>query len=63
MRQKCGKNRVQLIVLNWTIGPNFVYYPELRQIASEKPSEISITMGDSSIAMLSLFPTYEYRNR
>jgi len=36
-----------------------VYYPEIRQIAFEKPPEISITMGGGSIDILNLFPTYE----
>jgi len=33
---------------------------EFRQIAFEKPSEISITIGRDLIEILSLFPTYEY---
>jgi len=37
-----------------------VYYPEILQIAFEKSSEISVTMGDIFIDILSLFPTYEY---
>jgi len=59
MRRKVG------IKLGWTRRSrhNFVYYPEFRQIACEKPSEISVTMGRGVIAILSLFPSYEYRAR
>jgi hypothetical protein len=42
---------------------NIVYYPEFRQIACEKPTEVSIKMGDSSVDILSLFPTYDYTDR
>jgi hypothetical protein len=45
--------------LRWTRRSrhNFVYYPELRQIACEKPTEISIKMGRVLIAILSI-PIY-----
>jgi len=36
-----------------------VYYPQIRQIDFKKPSEISITIGGSSINILDPFPTYE----
>jgi len=42
---------------------NFVYYPEFRQIACQKPTEIPVTICRSLIAVLSLFPTHEYTDR